>query len=188
MHESFWGNFGLFALGFDFIQSKIWILLYFSAPWKFLALLGFPICIVCLEDCSRGQDRCKMSEVNYWYQCFRSVDTGRCLKFTSTFILHLKQQCSASQKSTGSDWKCIFICVYAAKLLYLCLKSSSELKPWFPDLLICCIFFSNWFFAIDGGFGWCKYNTRIWWLEVWKGIGQYPVWTIFVHVLVMRRG
>jgi hypothetical protein len=32
------------------------------------------------------------------------------------------------KKSTGSDWKCIFICVYAAKLLYLCLKSSSELK------------------------------------------------------------
>jgi len=63
------------------------------------------------------------------------VDTGRCLKSTSTFILHLKQQCSASQKSTGSDWKYIFICIYAAKLLYLCLKSSSTLKPWVPDLL-----------------------------------------------------
>ena len=60
---------------------------------------------------------------------------ARCLKFASTFILYLKQQCSASQKSTGSDWKYIFICIYAAKLLYLCLKSLSTLKPWVPYLL-----------------------------------------------------
>ena len=55
---------------------------------------------------------------------------ARCLKFASTFILYLKQQIekwSASQKFTGNDWKYIFICIYAAKLLYLCLKSSSEL-------------------------------------------------------------
>jgi hypothetical protein len=44
--------------------------------------------------------------------------------------MYLKQQiekCSASQKFTGNDWKYIVICIYAAKLLYLCLKSSSKL-------------------------------------------------------------
>jgi hypothetical protein len=83
----------------------------------------------CLKDCSHGQDKCKSSEDNCCYQRFKSDDTARCLKFAYTFIPYLKQLCSASQESTGSNWKCIFICVYAAKLLYLCLKSPSELKP-----------------------------------------------------------
>jgi hypothetical protein len=60
------------------------------------------------------------------------------------------EKCSASQKSTGIDWKSIFICIYAAKLLYLCLKNSSELKPWVPDLLIS-VSSSASVLCIDGG-------------------------------------
>jgi hypothetical protein len=83
------------------------------------------------------------------------------------------EKCSASQKSTGIDWKYIFICIYAAKLLYLCLKSSSELKPWFPDLLIA-VSSSASVLCIDGGLDGVKSKQGFDDLAVDGDIEDYP--------------